>query len=86
MHFKPAWEAADAAKQESKLVAELKSKVAIAEAYKSPALCFPHSFMTYDCAKWAVEVVLAFSKYFSDLLGINDQLDLFRPQLRLPKP
>jgi hypothetical protein len=51
MHFKPVWEDAGVAIQESKLVAGLKSKVGILQAYTSPALCFPHSFMTYDCAK-----------------------------------
>ena len=82
MHFRPVWDQVDAASQESNLVKALKSKVPITHAFKTP-LTFPHSFMTYGCAKWSVETVLTFSEYFSKLLDIKDQFDPFRPSLKL---
>ncbi len=82
MHFRPVLDQVNAASQESNLVKALKSKVPTTHAYKAP-YTFPHSFMTYGCAKWSVETVLTFSEYFRELLGINDLFDPFRPSLEL---
>lgn len=83
MHFRPVWDQVDARSADTNLVLGLKHKVPVVEAYKSP-LVFPHSFLTYGCAKWAVKSVLTFSDYFSNLLGIKDQFDPFRSGLELP--
>jgi hypothetical protein len=55
----------DAADQDTKLVNFLKSKVPDSRVYSPPTL--PFWFMTYGCAKWSIETVLAFS-----LIGLGD--------------
>ena len=37
------------------------------------AFFFPHSFMTYECAKWAVQTVLNFSRVFSQEVGVQER-------------
>jgi hypothetical protein len=33
----------------------------------------PYGFMTYGCARWAVQTVLTFSAEFAKLLGVKDK-------------
>jgi hypothetical protein len=83
MHFRPIWDQVEVGRADSDLVQALKTAVAIAAPFKSP-LTFPHSFMTYGCAKWAVDSVLGLSKHISNLLGVKDQFDLFGANFALP--
>jgi len=46
---------------------------------------FPYGFMTYGCAKWAVETVLTFSIKFTKLLGVTDTFALPGRDFRLPR-
>ena len=70
MHFRPAWD--DDGIHTVGFVEDLKRKIQIVDSWKGQLL-FPHGFMTYGCAKWAVQTVLAFSADFSKLLGVRDQ-------------
>ncbi len=71
MHFKPAWDH-EKDIHEGALVGRLKTKIPIYRAYASN-FQFPYGFMTYGCAKWAVESVLAFSASFTALLRVKDR-------------
>lgn len=66
MHFRPAWDDDDI--HTGGFVQELSKKVPVVEAYKGK-FQFPYGFMTYGCAKWAVEVVLKFSAHFAPSIG-----------------
>jgi hypothetical protein len=81
MHFRPVDQVDD--QEDSKLVKALKTKVPISPPHKS-RLIFPHSFLTYGCARWAVLSVLSFSDYFSNLLGVNDRFAGVRQNIVLP--
>ena len=70
MHFKPSWDSDDI--HGGNLVADLKKKIPVVGAYKSNFL-FPYGFMTYGCARWAVQTVLTFSAEFAKLLGVKDK-------------
>lgn len=70
MHFRPTWDHGDEPKH--KLFNGLKAKIPISRTYRSSSHQFPHGFMTYGCAKWSVFSVLAFSRSFTALLGVND--------------
>jgi hypothetical protein len=72
MHFRPSWDSDDI--HSGKLVADLKKKIPVVAAYKSKGnFLFPYGFMSYRCAKWAVQTVLTFSAEFANLLGVNDK-------------
>jgi hypothetical protein len=71
MHFRPAWN--DEQVHSGNLVENLRKKIPIVEAWKSNFL-FPYGFMTYGCAKWAVQTVLKFSSDFAALLSVKDRL------------
>jgi hypothetical protein len=73
MHFKPAWD--DEAIHSGALVKGLKTRMHVARAYQS-SFQFPYGFMTYGCAKWAVQTVLTFSSTFTKLLGVTDKFSL----------
>jgi hypothetical protein len=79
MHFKPAW--TDQTEiHEDELSTWLKTKVPIAPGYNLPnGFRFPDGLMTYDCAKWSVETVLAFSQSYAPILGIRDDPFAARP-------
>jgi hypothetical protein len=78
MHFRPTFESSEQEdSSESEVVKGLKGKVAISPPSRSNPLVFPHSFMTYGCAKWAVTSVKEFNAYFSGLLGLPDKFALF---------
>jgi hypothetical protein len=70
MHFKPAWDYEDI--HDGALVRGLKTRIPIYRAYKDN-FQFPYGFLTYDCAKWSVQSVLAFSAHFCALLGVKDR-------------
>jgi hypothetical protein len=71
MHFKPAW-SYEATTHDGSLVKRLKGKIPIYRAYRAN-FQFPYGFLTYGCAKWSVETVLAFSADFSAALGVKDR-------------
>jgi hypothetical protein len=71
MHFKPAWDN-ETDVHDSKLVKELKSLVEVTPPYQSNFM-FPYGFLTYGCAKWAVECATAFSAEFCALIGVSDR-------------
>jgi hypothetical protein len=71
MHFKPAWDS-ETDIHEGKLVGELKKRVPVAPSLKPNAM-FPYVFMTYGCAKWAVETARVFSAEFCALIGVGDR-------------
>jgi hypothetical protein len=81
MHFRPSWDDDDI--HNGKLVDAMKKKVRIAEAYKQNFL-FPYGLITYDCAKWAVQTVLALSADFSNLTGVPDRFKLPGLDFTLP--
>lgn len=70
MHFKPAWDHEDI--HSGTLVERLKSKAPVVSSWQGKFL-FPYCFMTYGCARWSVQSVLAFSSEFSALLGVTDK-------------
>jgi hypothetical protein len=71
MHFKPAWDN-EADVHDSKLVRGLKTQVPISPAYQTNFM-FPYGFLTYGCAKWAVESAIAFSAEFCALADVTDR-------------
>jgi hypothetical protein len=81
MHFKPSWD--DDNIHNDDLVKWLRPKIPIIAAYKDKFL-FPYGYMTYGCAKWAVETVLKFSTDFTKLLGVKDTFALSGRDFRLP--
>lgn len=83
MHFRPVWDHLDANKEESKIVKALKGKVPIVPAYKSQ-IVFPHAFMSYGCAKWAVETVLTFCSTFAKLIEADAHLVVPGVDFKLP--
>jgi hypothetical protein len=82
LHFKPAWDD-DKDTHDGKLVKGLKTKIPICHAYKG-SFMFPYGFMNFECAKWSVLSVLAFSAEFSALLGINDKFAGQNLDFKLP--
>jgi hypothetical protein len=81
MHFRPSWDSDDI--HDGKLVERLRIKVPVVKAFKGKLL-FPHGFMTYGCAKWAVQTVLTFSAEFTEVLGVNDRFTLPGLDFNLP--
>ena len=81
MHFRPTMD--DESVHSAGFVAELRRKIPVVESYEEQFL-FPHGFMTYGCAKWAVETVLTFSSDFADLLGVNDRFAVGSADFELP--
>jgi hypothetical protein len=71
MHFKPAWDDQTDV-HDSKLVKELKTRVPVTPAYQHNFM-FPYGFLTYGCAKWAVEIARDFSSEFCALIGVPDR-------------
>jgi hypothetical protein len=71
MHFRPSWD--DDNIHSGGFVDEMERKVPVINNYKG-GLFFPYGFMTYGCAKWAVQTVLTFSQEYAKLLGIRDKL------------
>lgn len=69
MHFKPAWDD-EGEVHESDLVRDLKTKIPMYRVFENN---FPLGFITYGCAKWSVQAVLAFSANFSELVGVKDR-------------
>jgi len=67
LHFKPEWDDGTP-KVERGLVKALKPRIAISIGFRTN-FRFPYGFMTYGCAKWSVQTVLAFSAQFASLLG-----------------
>jgi hypothetical protein len=72
MHFKPAWDH-ETDVHDGKWIKELKQRVPISAGYQSKFM-FPYGFMTYGCAKWAVESARLFAADFSALIGVKDRL------------
>jgi hypothetical protein len=70
MHFRPSWDTDGI--HSGDLAQELRRKIPVVDAYK-PNFLFPYGFMTYGCAKWAVQTVLEFCSDFAKLLGTIDQ-------------
>jgi hypothetical protein len=54
------------------LVRGLKTRISVSPAYQSN-LMFPYGFLTYGCAKWAVESAVKFSAEFSTLIDVGDR-------------
>jgi len=78
LHFKPAWDG-DRDTHDGRLVKGLRTKIPICDAYKG-SFMFPYGFMNFECAKWSVASVLAFSAEFSAVLGITDKFADFKLQ------
>lgn len=82
VHFRPAWDTDDV--HSKGLVDALrKRRIPIVDAYKA-RMVFPYGFMTYGCAKWAVETVLAFVCEWTRLLGVKDRFVLTGFDFTLP--
>ena len=71
MHSKPGWDDQTDV-HNSKLMKELKTRVPVTPSYQSNFM-FPYGFLTYGCAKWAVESARAFSAEFCALIDVNDR-------------
>jgi hypothetical protein len=72
MHFKPEWDD-DTAPPSASLAKQLGVRLSPSRFFPKPSE-YPYAFMTYECAAWAVETVLAFSGVFSELIGVRDGL------------
>ena len=70
IHFKPAWDHEPI--HDGDVVKALKSKIPPYRAY-IVGFQFPFGYMTYGCARWSIQAVLAFSQEFSLLLGVSDR-------------
>jgi hypothetical protein len=79
MHFKPAWH--DDKIHGSDLVRDLRQRNI--PTVPSQTL-FPLTYMTYGCAKWAVQTVLTFSSEFAMLIGVSDRFAPLHPDFTLP--
>jgi hypothetical protein len=78
MHFRPTFESSEQEdNQESEVAKGLKGRVPVSPVHRSSPLVFPHSFMTYGCAKWAVTSVREFYAYLSGVLGLPDKYASF---------
>jgi hypothetical protein len=73
MHFKPMIYSSDSESEIKKVEKGLRTRLKNSHAYKSPQIHFPYAFMTYECAKWAVESVTAFSKEYTTQIGVTDK-------------
>ena len=82
MHFKPSWDNEDIHK--GKLVNFLKARRVPTVRQWSGTPLIPHIFMTYGCAKWAVQSALDFSSDFASLIGMNDRFTLPGLDFNLP--
>jgi hypothetical protein len=82
MHFRPAWDQDGI--HSGKLAKFLRNKVPVASAFEKD-FRFPHGLMTYGCAKWAVQSVLAFSSEFSALLNVKDRFTPSHIDFSLPE-
>jgi hypothetical protein len=71
MHFKPAWDN-ETDVHDGELVKGLKKVIPISPVYQS-GFMFPYGFLTYGCAKWAVESAVKFSAEFATLIGVGDR-------------
>jgi hypothetical protein len=84
MHFKPMIYL-DNAPDKHKLAKQLRLiKVPISSAYRNQMIQFPHSFMSYGCAKWAVVSVLNLSAEISQLMGVRNKFALPGLDFNLP--
>jgi hypothetical protein len=83
MHFRPTIYV-DNVDDERDIVKKLSARLSTSKAYRSQKIQFPYSFMTYECAKWAVQTVLMFCREFAPLLGVQDKLALPGWDFRLP--
>jgi hypothetical protein len=83
MHFRPAWDD-DAGIHDSNLVKALKTRLPIVPAYQS-SFMFPYGFMTYECAKWAIETAWDFAAEFATLIDLRDDR-VSSTFVNLPKP
>jgi hypothetical protein len=83
MHFRPAW-VSQSSDDDRDVVEELKNKVPLSTVFRGGSLIFPHSFMTYGFARWAVDTVLKLSAYFTTLLGVPDSFVQFGQDCTLP--
>ncbi|MBV8774029.1 MAG: hypothetical protein JO166_17120 [Deltaproteobacteria bacterium] len=81
MHFKPSWDHDDV--HSGDLVSQLKTRIPVVNAYQGSFL-FPFGFMTYGCAKWAVQSLLAFSSQFATLIGVRDKLAMPGLDCKIP--
>jgi|SRR6185437_1348955 len=81
MHFRPTWDDEDF--HSKGFTEEMKKLVPVVDAYKGNFI-FPHGFMTYGCAKWAVETVLVFSHEFGKLLDIKNGFEAAASDFTLP--
>jgi hypothetical protein len=81
MHFKPAWDYEGI--HDGALVRGLKTRIPIYRAYRD-SFQFPYGFLTYGCAKWTVQSVLAFSAHFCALLDVKDRFSAAHLNFTLP--
>jgi hypothetical protein len=83
MHFRPVFYPNSTEKHRD-LIKELKDHVPMSKSWRAPEIQFPYSFMCYDCAKWSIETVLAFSTEFAKLLDVKDKFRLPGSDFSLP--
>lgn len=81
MHFKPAWDDEDI--HTGDFVVRMRSRVRTVDAYERNFM-FPYGLMTYDCARWAVTSVLAFSAEFAGFIGVKNRFTLPGLDFTLP--
>jgi hypothetical protein len=81
VHFSPEWSHQNGS--HTKISQRLEKKVK-----RSPFVAgklFPHEFLSYDCAKWAVSTALGFETYYVQKLGIESRFTKFiDPPIHLP--
>ncbi len=83
MHFKPVVYV-DGVDDERKFVKQLTENVPLSSVYRSQKVQFPYSFLSYGCAKWAVESALKLSADICGLLGVQDKFTLPGLDFNLP--
>lgn len=69
MHFKPAW---DDEAVHARMLEMMRRRLGVSRFYQG-GFVYPHGFLTYGTARWAVRTVLAFTAYSSALVGVEDR-------------
>ncbi len=69
MHFKPAW---DDEAVHARMLEMMRRRLGVSRFYRG-GFVYPHGFLAYGTARWAVRTVLAFAACFSALVGVEDR-------------
>jgi hypothetical protein len=80
MHFRPTYSDDEIHHSERGFIGDIKRKVKLARVWQGGFL-FPYTLMTYDCARWAVRSVVAFSRDVSRQTQVRDVFAFIAPEV-----